>query len=228
MDPEFLPTILTEYFDGLGAAIFKRGGMLNEYVGDAVLAFFGVPHPQADHADRAVAAALAIDEFAQRFSAEQASRGISFGHTRIGVHTGTAMVGMIGAQARLKYGAQGDMLNAGARLDGLNKTVGTRILASGDLVRQAQRHRFRPIGGFVVKGRQGVTEVFEPVDPRSYDTDWLDRYQTAFAALEAGRPEAAELFEALHRERPGDPCVAFHHRRLAAEETGTLIIMHEK
>ena len=228
MEPEFLDTILTEYFDGLGAAIFKHGGMLNEYIGDAVLAFFGVPHPQADHADRAVAAALTIDEFAQRFSAEQASHGISFGHTRIGVHTGTAMVGMIGAQARLKYGAQGDMLNAGARLDGLNKTVGTRILASGDVVRQAQRHRFRPIGGFVVKGRQGITEVFEPVDPRSQDTDWLDRYHTAFIALEAGQPEAAELVEALHRERPGDPCVAFHHRRLAAGETGALIIMTEK
>jgi adenylate cyclase len=171
---------------------------------------------------------LSIDEFAQRFSAEQKARGVDFGQTRIGVHTGIAMVGNIGTRARFKYGALGDMLNAGARLDGLNKMIGTRILASGDVVRKTRQHRFRPIGGFVVKGRHGVTEVFEPLDPQRCDADWLDRYHTAFGALEAGRPETAELFEALHREKPGDPCVAFHYRRLTAGETGALIIMTEK
>ena len=79
-----------------------------------------------------------------------------------------------------------------------------------------------------MKGRQGVTEVFEPVDPRHCDADWLDRYQTAFGALAADQPEAAELFAVLYREKPGDPCVAFHYRRLAAGETGALIIMTEK
>jgi adenylate cyclase len=228
MEPEILATICNDYFEGVCAAVFDHGGMVNEFIGDAVLAFFGAPHPQCDHADRAVAAALAIDEFAQRFSAEQKARGVNFGHTRIGVHTGTAIVGNIGIRARLKYGAQGDMLNTGARLDGLNKTIGTRILASGEAVRNGRRHRFRPIGGFVVKGRHGVTEVFEPVDPRHCDADWFDRYQTAFGALKAGRPDAAELFAALYREKPDDPCVAFHYRRLAARETGALMIMTEK
>jgi adenylate cyclase len=228
MDPEFLATVCSFYFEGVCAAVFKEGGMVNEFVGDAVLAFFGAPHEQADHADRAVSAAMAIDEFAQRFSAEQKARGVNFGHTRIGVHTGTAMVGNIGTRARLKYGAQGDMLNAGARLDGLNKTVGTRILASGDTVRKTLRHTFRPVGTFVVKGRQGGTEVFEPLDPRTCDAAWADRYRAAFGALEADRPEAAPTFEALHHERPDDPCVAFHCRRLGAGETGTVIVMTEK
>jgi hypothetical protein len=110
----------------------RSDGMVNEFIGDTVLAFFGAPHAQADHADRAVSAALAIDEFAQRFSAGQRANGVDFGQTRIGVHTGTAMASNIGTRERLKYGAQGDMLNAGARLDGLNKTIGTRILVSGD------------------------------------------------------------------------------------------------
>jgi hypothetical protein len=70
--------------------------------------------------------------------------------------------------------------------------------------------------------------VFEPADPRRCDADWLDRYETAFAALEAGQPEAAELFAALYREKPEDPCVAFHYRRLTAGETGAVIIMTEK
>ena len=228
IEPEFLATICNDYFEGVCGAVFNEGGMVTEFVGDAVLAFFGAPNEQADHADRAVSAALAIDEFAQRFSAGQKTRGINFGHTRIGVHSGKAMVGNIGTRARLKYGAQGDLLNTGSRLDGLNKTIGTRICVSGDAVRKTRRHSFRPIGTFVVKGRQGGTEVFEPIDPRFSDADEVDRYGVAFGALEAARPEAAELFEALHREKPDDPCVALHYRRIVAGETGTLIIMTEK
>ena len=228
IEPEFLAVICNDYFEGVCGAVFNEGGMVTEFVGDAVLAFFGAPNEQADHADRAVSAALAIDEFAQRFSAEQKARGIDFGHTRIGVHTGTAMVGNIGTRARLKYGAQGDLLNTGSRLDGLNKTIGTRICVSGEAVRQTRRHSFRPIGAFVVKGRHGSTEVFEPIDPRFSDADEIDRYRVAFRLLEEARPEAAEMFEALHREKPDDPCVAFHYRRIGAGETGTLIVMAEK
>jgi len=228
IEPEVLPAIYNDYFEGVCTAVFNEGGMVTEFVGDAVLAFFGAPHVQADHADRAVSAALVIDEFAQGFCAEQRARGVEFGHTRIGVHTGTAMVGNIGTRARLKYGAQGDLLNTGSRLDGLNKTIGTRVCVSGEVVRKARRHSFRPIGAFVVKGRQGATEVFEPIDPRFSDADEIDRYRIAFRALEAGQPEGGELFEALHREKPDDPCVSFHCRRLAAGETGTLIVMTEK
>jgi adenylate cyclase len=228
MELDRLAAICSDYFEGVCAAILEQGGMVIEFLGDGVVAFFGAPDPQPDHADRAVAAALAIDQFARRFSAEQKERGVEFGHTRIGIHTGTAMVGNIGARGRLKYGAQGDVLNTGGRLDTLNKTIGTRICVSGETVRKAPRHRFRPIGAFVVKGRRGPTEVFEPLDPRSYDADWIDRYGAAYRALEAGKPETAELFNALQRERPDDACVAFHRRRVAAGETGTLIVMTEK
>jgi adenylate cyclase len=96
-------------------------------------------------------------------SAKQEARGIHFGHTRIGVHTGIAMVGNVGTRSRLKYSALGDMLNTGSRLEGLNKTIGTRICVSGEIVGKAQRHRFRPIGSFVVKGRHAATDVFEPL-----------------------------------------------------------------
>ena len=217
-----------EYFEGACAAIFAEGGLVNEFIGDAVLAFFGAPHEQPDHADRAVAAALGIDAFACRFSAEQQARGIDFGHTRIGVHTGIAMVGNVGTRSRLKYTALGDMLNTGSRLEGLNKTIGTRICVSGEIVRQARRHRFRPVGSFVVKGRHEATEVFEPVAAGPYDEDRIARYEAAFGALAAGRPEAGDALAALWGEDPEDPCVAFHCRRLAAGESGTLVVMAEK
>jgi len=228
VEPEFLATLCNDYFDGVCAAIFAEGGMVNEFIGDAVLAFFGAPIDQPDHADRAVSAALAVDTFARRFSAEQEARGIHFGHTRIGVHTGIAIVGNVGTRSRLKYSALGDMLNTGSRLEGLNKTTGTRICVSGEIVSKAQRHRFRSIGSFVVKGRQAATDVFEPLAPEGLKGDRIDRYEAAFRMMMGGLPEAAEQFAALQRDYPEDPCVAFHCQRLAAGERGTLIVMAEK
>ncbi len=228
VEPEFLAAVCNDYFEGVCAAIFAEGGMVNEFIGDAVLAFFGAPVDQPDHADRAVSAALGIDAFALRFSAEQEARGIHFGHTRIGVHTGIAMVGNVGTRSRLKYSALGDTLNTGSRLEGLNKTIGTRICVSGEIVGKAQRHRFRPIGSFVVKGRHAATDVFEPLAAEDLQSDRIGRYEAAFRIVMAGLPDAAEQFAALRRDYPEDPCIAFHCQRLAAGQTGTLIVMTEK
>ena len=136
-----------------------------------------------DHADRAVGAALAVEKFASRFSAEQKARGVDFGHTRIGVHSGEAIVGNMGTRSRLKYSALGDMLNTGSRLEGLNKTIGSRICVSGETVGKSKQHRFRPVGTFVVKGRHGGTDVFEPLAASEGEDDRLDRYDAAFRAL---------------------------------------------
>jgi adenylate cyclase len=226
--PEFLATLCIDYFDGVCGAIFEYGGMVNEFIGDAVLAFFNAPLEQPDHADRAVGAALAVEKFASRFSAEQKSRGVDFGHTRIGVHSGEAIVGNVGTRSRLKYSALGDMLNTGSRLEGLNKAIGSRICVSGETVGKSKQHRFRPVGTFVVKGRHRGTEVFEPLAATDEASDRLDRYEAAFRALTAGLPEAGELFTALHRDYPDDPCISFHCQRFAAGESGTVIVMTEK
>jgi adenylate cyclase len=226
--PEFLASLCNDYFDGVCGAIFGEGGMVNEFIGDAVLAFFNAPLEQPDHADRAVAAALAVDSFASRFSAEQRASGVNFGRTRIGVHSGEAIVGNVGTHQRLKYSALGDMLNTGARLEGLNKAIGGRICVSGETAARSTRHRFRPIGSFVVKGRQGATKVFEPLDAADAPDSRLDRYNAAFRALEAGLTQASELFAELHRDYPEDPCIRFHCRRLAEGESGAVIVMAEK
>ena len=228
VDPVDLAPLMNAYFAGVGAAIFKEGGYINEFVGDGVLAFFGAPQPQSDHADRAVAAALGIAAFGDRYSRELHDRGIPFGHTRVGVHCGNAMVGNVGVPSRLKYSALGDMLNTGSRLEGLNKAVGTRVAVSDAILKRCQRSRFRPMGDFVVKGRRGATPVSEPVDSRRYSDDYIARYLAAYEAMQAERPEAIDLFAELLREDPDDPCLKFHHARLISGETGSLVVMTEK
>lgn len=227
-DPVELAKITNAYFDGVCAAIFEHGGYANAFLGDGVLAFFGAPKPQSDHADRAIGAALAIERFAEQFSAEQHAQGVKFGHTRIGVHSGLAFVGNVGARERLQYTALGDVLNTASRLEGLNKAIGTRVCVSRDVVRQARNYQFRPAGAFIVKGRRDATEVFLPVDPERYAPEWIVRYEIAFRALTEGAPGAADEFAELHRENPDDPCVAFHHQRLLEGQAGTVIEMHEK
>jgi adenylate cyclase len=228
VDPERLASILNEYLEGVCAAVFANGGLVNAFMGDGVLAFFGAPQAQPDHADRAVAAAFDIDRFAENFSAGQRARGLNFLHTRIGIHTGFAFVGNVGSHERLQYTALGDILNTGSRLEGLNKAIGTRICVSGDIARKVTRYRCRPVGAFIVKGRHGATEVYEPINPDRYSPEWVARYAAAYHALETDDPGAAELLSALHCDDADDPCVAFHIRRLAAGETGVLTEMHEK
>ena len=228
IDPERLASTLNDYLAGVCAAIFANGGLVNAFLGDGVLAFFGAPVPQADHADRAVAAAFDINRFAQRFSDEQRARGVNFLHTRIGIHTGDAFVGMVGSHEKLQYTALGDVLNTASRLEGLNKAIGTRICVSGEVANALTRYQCRPIGAFIVKGRHGATEVFEPIDPDRYSTGWVERYQAAYHALEIDDPQAQLLMTRLHDDDGDDPCVTFHIERLAAGETGVLTEMHEK
>lgn len=228
VEPERLASILNEYLEGVCAAIFKHGGLVNAFLGDGVLAFFGAPQPQPDHADRAVAAAFDIDRFASRFSATQRARGVNFLHTRIGIHTGFAFVGNVGSHERLQYTALGDVLNTASRLEGLNKAIGTRICVSGEIAAHLTRYSCRPIGAFIVKGRHGATQVYEPINPDRYSSQWIERYAAAYHALEVDDPGAALLLRRLHDDDGHDPCVAFHIERLAAGETGVLTEMHEK
>ena len=222
---EAVAALLRDYFDGVCAAVLNCGGLLSVFHGDGLQVLFGAPRRQEDHADRAVDAALGIDAFARRFSAEQRRQGVPFGDTRIGVHTGVALVGNVGTRARLNYGAVGDMVNTASRLEGLNKWVGTQIAVSGETVRRCARHRFRPVGEFVLQGRRDALAVATPLTPADAASPArVGRYEAAYAALRAGQPEAGALFRALR----DDPCAAFHCARLAAGEAGVRIVMKEK
>ncbi len=135
-----MAALLGDYFGVLTDVVVQNGGLVNDFIGDGLVVLFGAPMHQADHADRAVAAAMAMDKAGQRFSAELAARGIEWGHTRIGVHTGMALVGNIGTHGKLKYGALGDTLNTASRVEGLNKYIGSHVAVTGETAAQCRRH----------------------------------------------------------------------------------------
>jgi adenylate cyclase len=227
LDAATVAALLGEYFGVLTDAVVENGGLVNDFIGDGLVVLFGAPMYQSDHADRAVAAALAMDEAGQRFSAELAARGIEWGHTRIGVHTGMALVGNIGTRGKLKYGALGDSLNTASRVEGLNKYIGSHVAVSGETVAKCRRQAFRPVGDIIVKGRKNAVPILVPVSPADPPA-LLVRYAEAYAALTQKKPEAAELFAALHHDFPADAPAAFHAARLAAGENGVLVVMQEK
>jgi adenylate cyclase len=229
LGPVVLAPILNAYLDGACGVILAHGGMINEFIGDAILAFFGAPVDQPDHAQRALAAARALDVFAERFRHEQARQGILFGATRIGVHSGTALVGNFGSSQRFKYTALGDVINTASRIEGLNKFFGTRVCVSGTSAAGAAETRLRPIGRVVVSGKTEALSVFELLPSEPTDADLIERYLTAYQALEDTDGEAAtQLFETLAAAFPSDGPTDFHLQRLRRGEGGTLIVMNEK
>jgi adenylate cyclase len=227
LDAATVAGLLGDYFGVLTDVVVQNGGLVNDFIGDGLVVLFGAPMHQADHADRAVVAALAMDEAGQRFSAGLAERGIEWGHTRVGVHTGMALVGNIGTRGKLKYGALGDTLNTASRVEGLNKYLGSHVAVTGETAAQCRRQAFRPVGNIIVKGRKNAIHILAPVSPADPPA-LLARYAEAYAALSQEKPEAAELFAALHRDFPADAPAAFHAGRLAAGENGVLVVMQEK
>jgi adenylate cyclase len=136
--------------------------MIDLIVGDAVHAFFNMPFDMEDHADRAIACAMAIIDFTQRFRSEAAPAAAGFGRTRIGVETGLAVVGDVGGSRRLNYTAHGGVSNAAARLEAANKLFGTSICIGPGAAASIRRTRLVSIGHTQLRGFSASVEVFTP------------------------------------------------------------------
>ncbi|HEX7082292.1 MAG TPA: adenylate/guanylate cyclase domain-containing protein [Gammaproteobacteria bacterium] len=225
-DPEVVVALLQGYFDGMLRIAFAHGGTVDRLVGDSVAILFGAPAEQPDHAARAVRCAVDIDRYCEAFRLTQAACGVEMGITRIGVHSGTAIVGNVGSTDRLHYTAHGDCVNVAARLESANKQLGTRLCISAETAQQCSDVSFRPVGDLVVKGKTEGLECVAPWD--GLPAEHRDDYLAAYAALQRGDSASLELFAALHRCVPDDPLVAYHYRRLACGATGARIVLEEK
>src|SRR5262252_9570759 len=185
LDPSVLGPLLNEYLTGMTDIVFAHDGTVAKIIGDALHVLFGAPGDQPDHAARAVACALALDEYSESFRQRYHRKGIPLGVTRIGVHAGPAIVGNFGGGRFFDYTAYGDTINVASRLERANKQLGTRICVSAELAEGVKNFRGRPIGDLVLRGRGEVIRAFEPLQDRQFNDPATKSYLDAYALLKA-------------------------------------------
>jgi adenylate cyclase len=225
LEPDVLGPLLNDYLSGMTDVVFAHDGTLAKIVGDAMHVLFGAPGEQPDHATRAVACALALDEYAQAFRERWGRKGIALGVTRVGAHAGPAIVGNFGGGRFFDYTAYGDTNNVTARRETANKQLGTRICVSANLAAKADDFRGRPVGDLVLRGKTEALRAFEPLRREQYEDTATNSYLEAFAKLEADDPTALAAFAAHVGKCPDDQLASFHLKRLLNGATGTRIAM---
>lgn len=157
LGPERVVSVLNAYFSEMVGILEDHGGVVTQFQGDAMLVVFNLPESHPDHATAAVLAALAMQR--RLDSGPVDGRALA---CRIGIGTGLVLAGSVGASDRLSYTVHGDAVNLAARLEAMNKTVGTRILVSGRTADLATSIPFESLGALPVRGHRGETRVFTP------------------------------------------------------------------
>jgi len=159
--PHELVRLLNVYFTAMTGEVLKTNGVVDKYIGDAIMAFWGAPLPDEHQADHALSAALGMSarlkELNERFRGE-GSPEIAIG---IGIYTGPAIVGNIGSDQRFDYTAIGDTVNVASRLEGLNKEHGTTLIVGESTKQKVTLDvAFREIGSVKVKGRNEPVMIY--------------------------------------------------------------------
>lgn len=227
-DPSVTVPLLNEYLDTMTQIVFRHGGTTDKIVGDALHVIFGAPQDLPEQAEHALSCALELDEFSESFRATRLEQGIDLGNTRIGLHKGPATVGNFGGEVFFNYTAYGDAVNTAARLESVNRLLGTRICTSSTIVESLDQFCGRPVGTLILKGKTRALEVFEPLTQQQMDSPLIAAYNAAFARLAAGDPAAKQQFAAIVARHGEDPLTVFHLVRLLAGESGITIEVMEK
>ncbi|HEY4613252.1 MAG TPA: CHASE2 domain-containing protein [Bacteroidota bacterium] len=210
MTPEALVELLNEYLDDMTGIILKHQGTLDKYEGDAIIAFWGAPIPQKDHALRACLASLEMQTRLATMRPEWKKRGKPEISVRCGVNTGWMIVGNMGGKDRFDYTMIGDSVNLASRLEGANKQYDSKIMISEFTHKYvADKVTVRELDLIQVKGKNEPIKVFELLG-------------TADMPRTAEQKEAAEMYQEgikLYRERKWDEAIAYMNQVFQLDPT---------
>ncbi|MBW7961898.1 CHASE2 domain-containing protein [Bradyrhizobium sp. BR 10261] len=222
MTPAELVALMNDYLSAMTDIIESHGGYVDKYIGDSVVAMFGAPADDPDHARHAVAAALQCRERLKELnSSHPAFQGRGLAH-RIGLNSGKAVVGNIGSRRRFNYTVMSDTVNLASRLEGANKYYGTVIMASEATVNQSRSaYTWRELDMVKVQGRDEPIRVYEPLAEKNQETQEQGMRAATYArGLACWRArefaKATELFESVAGDDPPSRYFAKRARSMAA------------
>jgi class 3 adenylate cyclase/HAMP domain-containing protein len=159
--PDELVNSLNRYFEVMVEVIMGRGGVIDKYIGDAIMAFFGAPVKHPDDAYQAVMAAVEMQEGVMRFNEQQRGQGKPEFNTGIGINYGVVTVGNIGSEKKMDYTIIGDMVNLGSRLEGLTKPYKQGIIFSESVYQKVKKELpCRLVDKVVVKGKTRGENIY--------------------------------------------------------------------
>lgn len=172
--PDLLVDLLNRYFERMSAAVREEGGFVNKYIGDAVMAVFGLPIPLGGHALRALACARKMIRYRDELNHELEAEGLAVIQTGIGIHTGSLLSGNIGSPERLEYTVIGDTVNTASRIEGATRKAPTDLLFSAEVARAIHVEYGAVtvrIGRFKLKGKNDHLDLFSLRDLLRERTD---------------------------------------------------------
>ena len=168
---EKLVELMHRYFDRMCPILFDQKGVLDKFIGDAIMAFWGAPFPCQDGPDRAVRTAIAMHQKLIALNQELQEAGLPFLEIGVGIHTGVATVGNMGSSQHFNYTVLGDAVNLAARLEKATKDYGVKIIISSQTQSKLQDQSFRlcPLPEIQVKGRSQLTQIYQVLVPGQDD-----------------------------------------------------------
>ena len=207
LSAEELSDLMNTYLTAMTEVIQERRGTIDKYIGDAIMAFWGAPVPDPDHATHGLQAALDMQKRIRTLDPEFAKRGWPLLHVGAGLNCGEMNVGDMGSRFRRAYTVMGDAVNLASRLEALTKEYGVGILVTQNIVNEAKGFAYREIDTVSVKGKQEGVTIFEPLGREEEAGDTVRqeaaRWEKALALYRKQRWDEAEaLLRALSQAAP--------------------------
>jgi adenylate cyclase len=221
-DPSEVMIYTSRYFAALSDTIMRHHGTIDKYIGDAVMAIWNAPDEDPDHVVHACEAVLACLKRNRDLNESFREAGWPPYETRFGLHVGDAVVGNVGSSDRMNYTALGATINLAARLEGLNKNYGTRVLVSAAVKqRVGERFLFRSVDEIRPKGFAEAVQIFELLEGTNSGRAFCQLWEMAYASMRREPPREALVWLADFLARyPGDGVAQYHAGRLRAELAG--------
>ena len=209
LTPEELVRLLNEYLTTMTNQVFRYEGLLDKYMGDAIMAVFGAPLDQPDHARRACLTALAMMKELHKLQEKWRAEGRPAFDIGVGVNSGDMVVGNMGSEMRFDYTVMGDMVNLGSRLEGINKEYGTNIIISEFTYEKVKDALCcRELDGVRVKGKIKPVKIYELMGEKQDEPnfkDLMEGFAKGLALYREGKwDEAIAAFQSVLAFRPDD------------------------